>query len=63
MLEIMKLSTAENLKLLNKDTLSVIYLKMENCNEAMNQEFSDLKARSKVGMIHFEVKMTGVCYF
>ena len=36
---------------------------MENCNEAMNQEFSDLKARSKVGMNHFKVKMTGVFYF
>ena len=36
---------------------------MENCNEAMNQEFSDLKARSKVGINHFKIKMTEVFYF
>ena len=36
---------------------------MENFNEAMNQGFSDLIERSKVGMNHFMVKMTGVCYF
>ena len=36
---------------------------MENCNEAMNQEVSDLKARGNVGMNHFKVKMTGVFYF
>ena len=29
----------------------------------MNWELSDLKARSKVGMKYFHVKMTGVCYF
>ena len=46
-----------------KHKLSVIYLKMENCNEAMNQGLSELKARGKVGMKHFNVKMTKVFYF
>ena len=30
--------------------------------EAINNEFSDLKARSKVRMKHFKIRMTGVCY-
>ena len=29
----------------------------------MDQEFSDLKARSNVAMKQFKDKMTGVCYF
>ena len=43
-----------------KNTVFVIYLKIENWNEAMNWTFSDLKARSKVGMKYFHVKMTAV---
>ena len=39
----------------------VIDLKIENGNEAINNEFSHFKARSKVRMKHFKVKVTGVC--
>ena len=46
-----------------KDKVFVIYLKIESCNETMDQEFSDLKARSNVAMKQFKDKMTGVCYF
>ena len=45
-----------------KNTVFVICLKIGNDNEATKMEFSDLKARSKVRMKHFKVKMTGVCY-
>ena len=40
----------------------VIYLEIENANEATNHKFSDFKARNKVRMKHFKVKMTEVCY-
>ena len=43
-----------------KNTVFVICLKIGNDNEATKMEFSDLKARSKVRMKHFKVKMTGV---
>ena len=31
-----------------RNTVYVIYLKRENCNAAINNDFNDLKARSKV---------------
>ena len=40
-----------------KNTVLVMYLKIE---EATNKVFRNLKARKKLQMKHFKVKMTGV---
>ena len=40
----------------------VIYQKTENCKEAINKVLIDLRARDKVQVKHFKVKMAGVCY-
>ena len=35
---------------------------MKTGSEAIDNEFSDFKARRKVRVKHFKVKMRGVCY-
>lgn len=40
----------------------VIYQKTENCKEAINKVLIDSRARDKVQVKHFKVKMAGVCY-
>ena len=44
-----------------KNTVFVFYFKIEDCNETIDQKFSDLKAKSNVRMKHFKDKTTGVC--
>ena len=39
----------------------MIYLKIESGNEARNKKFSNFKARNKVCIKHFKVKITEVC--
>ena len=39
----------------------MIYLKKENGKEATDNKFSNFKARSKVCVKHFNVKIIGVC--
>lgn len=45
-----------------KNTILSMFLKIENSHEAISKEFRDLKARSKVGMKHFKVKLAAVWY-
>ena len=40
----------------------MIYLKIQNINEAINNEFSNFKAITKLRMKPFTVKMARVCY-
>ena len=41
---------------------AVFVTKERLSKEAINKVFGDLKARSKVQMKHFQVKMRGACY-
>ena len=41
-----------------KNTVLVIYSMIENRKEAINNRFKDLKARSKIQMKRFKVKLT-----